>query len=121
MGDDDESCYQRAEDEGKSVDNEDGNAAINYDQLQSCVDEDSLGVLDGMSTRFEEPEYGEFPDDEKSTVGMRGESKPEDKQESVVQSTPKAGHWETAIKSLKIAAEVAGVGLSLLAAYKYFR
>ena len=45
LGDDDKLCYQRAEDEGKSVDKEDGDAAINYDQLQSCVDEDSLGAL----------------------------------------------------------------------------
>ena len=97
LGDDDEMCCQRTENESKSVDNEDADAAINYDQPQSCVDEDSLCLLDGVSTLFE------------------------DKQDPIVQSTPKAGHWETAIKSLKIVAGVAGVGLALYAAYKYFR
>ena len=79
--------------------------------------DDSLCLLDGVSTLFEEhKEYGDFPDDEESTVATLGESTHEDKQ-----STPKAGHWETAIKSFKIAAGVAGVGLALYAAYKYFR
>ena len=116
LGDDDELCYQRAEDERKSVDNEDADAAIKYDRLQSCVDEDSLCLLDGVSTLFKEhkeSKYGDFPNDEESTVGILGESKPEHKQEPVVQSTPEAGHWETAIKSLKITAGVAGVGLAL--------
>ncbi|XP_067034722.1 clumping factor A-like [Acropora muricata] len=78
-----------------------------------CMGDDSLCLLDGVSTLFEEHnEYGDLADDEEST----GESTHEDKQ-----STPKADHWETAIKSLKIAAGVAGVGLALYAAYKYFR
>ena len=86
LGDDDELCYQREEDERKS-----------------------------------ESEYGDFSDDDERTVGTLGETKRGDKQERIVQSTPKEGHWETAIKSLKIAAGVAGVGLALYAAYKYFR
>ena len=87
-----------------------------------CMGDDSLCLLDGVSTLFEEhKEYGDFADDEESTVGIPGESKAEDKKEPIVQSTPKAGHWETAIKSFKIAAGVAGVGLALYAAYKYFR
>ena len=78
-----------------------------------CMGDDSLCLLDGVSKLFEEHnEYGDLADDEEST----GESTHEDKQ-----STPKAGHWEMAIKSLKIAAGVAGVGLALYAAYKYFR
>ena len=82
-----------------------------------CMGDDSLCLLDGVSTLFEEHnEYGDLADDEESTVAMLGESIHEDKQ-----STPKAGHWETAIKSFKIAAGVAGVGLALYAAYKYFR
>ncbi|XP_044174000.1 lisH domain-containing protein C1711.05-like isoform X2 [Acropora millepora] len=83
-----------------------------------CMGDDSLCLLDGVSTLFEEHnEYGDLADDEESTVATLGrESTHEDKQ-----STPKAGHWETAIKSFKIAAGVAGVGLALYAAYKYFR
>ena len=123
LGVDDEFCYQHADDERKSVDNEDADAVINYDQLQSCLDEDSLCLLDGVSTLFEDHRESEsdFPDDEERIVSMLGESKPEDKQEPTVQSTPEAGHWDMAIKSLKIAAGVAGVGLALYAAYKYFR
>ncbi|XP_044174304.1 clumping factor A-like isoform X2 [Acropora millepora] len=87
-----------------------------------CMGDDSLFLLDGVSTLFEEhKEYGDFPDEEESTVGILGESKAEDKKEPIVQSTQEAGHWESAIKSLKIAAGVAGVGLALYAAYKYFR
>ena len=89
-----------------------------------CMGDNSLCLLDGVSTLFgehKESEYGDFPDDEESTVGKLEESTHEDKQEPIVQSTPKAGHWETAIKSFKIAAGVAGVGLALYAAYKYFR
>ena len=87
-----------------------------------CMGDDSLFLLDGVSTLFEEhKEYIDFPDDEESTVGILGESKAEDKKEPIVQSTQEAGHCETAIKSLKIAAGVAGVGLALYAAYKYFR
>ena len=107
VGEDDECCYQHANDERKSVDNEDADAVINYDQLQSCVDEDSLCLLNGESTLFEEhkeSEYGDFTDDEERTVGMLGERQPEDKQEPSVQSAPEAGHWETAVKSLKIVA-----------------
>ena len=86
-----------------------------------CMDDDSLCLLDGVSTLFEEHnEYGDFPDDEESTVGILGERNAEDKKEPIVPSTPKTGHWETAIKSFKIAAGVAGVGLALYAAYKYF-
>ena len=83
-----------------------------------CMGDDSLCLLDGVSTLFKEHnEYGDLADDEESTMATLGrESTHEDKQ-----STPKAGHWETAIKSLKIAAGVAGVGLALYAAYKYFR
>ena len=82
-----------------------------------CMGDDSLCLLDGVSTLFEEHnEYGDLADDEESTVAMLGESTHEDRQ-----STPKAGHWETAIKSFKIVAGVAGVGLALYAAYKYFR
>ncbi|XP_067033489.1 uncharacterized protein [Acropora muricata] len=87
-----------------------------------CMGDDSLCLLDGVSTLFEEHnEYGDFPDDEESTVGILGESNAEDKKEPIVQSTPKTCHWETAIKSFKIAAGVAGVGLALYAAYKYFK
>ena len=87
-----------------------------------CMGDDSLCLLDGVSTLFEEHnEYGDFPDDEESTVVILGESNAEDKKEPIVQSTPRTGHWETAIKSFKIAAGVAGVGLALYAAYKYFR
>lgn len=69
VGDDDECCYQHASDERKSV-------VINYDQLQSCVDDDSLRLLDGVSILFqehEESEYGDFTDDEERTVGILGE------------------------------------------------
>ncbi|XP_015763720.1 PREDICTED: lisH domain-containing protein C1711.05-like [Acropora digitifera] len=87
-----------------------------------CMGDDSLCLLDGVSTLFEEHnEYGDFPDDEESTVDILGESNAEDKKEPIVQSTPRTGHWETAIKSFKIAAGVAGVGLALYAAYKYFK
>ena len=87
-----------------------------------CMGDDSLCLLDGVSTLFEEHnEYGDFPDDEESTVGILGERNAEDKKEPIVPSTPKTGHWETAIKSFKIAAGVAGVGLALYAAYKYFK
>ena len=89
-----------------------------------CMGDNSLCLLDGVSTLFgehKESEYGDFPDDEESTVGKLEESTDQDKQEPIVQSTPKACHWETAIKSFKIAAGVAGVGLALYAAYKYFR
>ena len=89
-----------------------------------CMGDNSLCLLDAVSTLFEEHkecEYGDFPDDVESPVGML-ESTPKDKQEEpIVQNTPKTGHWETAIRSLKIAAGVAGVGLALYAAYKYFR
>ena len=71
------------------------------------MDEYSLCLLDGESTLFEEhkeSEYGDFTDDEERTVGMLGERQPEDKQEPSVQSAPEAGHWETAVKSLKIVA-----------------
>ena len=89
-----------------------------------CMGDNSLCLLDGVSTLFEEHKecgYGDFPDDVESPVGML-ESTPKDKQEEpIVQNTPKTGHWETAIRSLKIAAGVAGVGLALYAAYKYFR
>ena len=84
--------------------------------------DDSLCHLDGVSTLFEEHnEYGDLADDEESTVAMLGESNAEDKREPIVQSTPKTVHWETAIKSFKIAAGVAGVGLALYVAYKYFK
>ena len=89
-----------------------------------CMGDNSLCLLDGVSTLFgehKESEYGDFPDDEESTVGKLEDSTHEDKQEPIIESTPKTGHWETAIKSLKIAAGVAGVGLALYAAYKYFR
>ena len=89
-----------------------------------CMGDDSLCLLDGVSTLFgehKESEYGDFPDDDESTVGKLEESTHEDKQEPIVQSTTKASHWETAIKSFKIAAGVTGVGLALYAAYKYFR
>ena len=122
-GDDDERCYQHASDERKSVDNEDGDAVVNY-QLQSCVDEDSLCLLDGVSSLFDEhreSESGDWPDAEERSVGLLVENRPEDKQVPTVRSTAGKGHWETAVKSLKIAAGVAGVGLALYAAYKYFR
>ena len=138
LGDDDECCYQHASDERKSVDNEDADAVITY-HLQSCVDEDLPCLLDGVSTLFDEhcahqivmrlhlkdydreSESGDFPDAEEWSVGMLVENKAEDKQVPTVRSTADKGHWETAVKSLKIAAGVAGVGLALYAAYKYFR
>ena len=54
VGEDDECCHQHASDERKSVEHEDADAVINYDQLQSCVDEDSLCLLNGEATLFEE-------------------------------------------------------------------
>lgn len=90
MGDDDKCCYQHGRDDGKSVDDEDADAVINC-HLQSDEDEeDSLCLLDGVTILFDE---------------RRGSE---------------SGHWETALKSLKIAVGVAGVGLALYAAYKYF-
>ena len=57
-------------------------------------------LLDGLSSLFDEhgesdlgddddkeSGYGDFPDDEESTVDMLGESTPKDKQELIVQST----------------------------------
>ena len=138
LGDDDECCYQHASDERKSVDNEDADAVITYHQ-QSCVDEDSPCLLDGVSTLFDErcahqivmrlhlkdydreSESGDFPDAEERSVGMLVENKAENKQVPTVRSAADKGHWETAVKSLKIAAGVAGVGLAMYAAYKYFR
>ena len=84
-------------------------------------DDDELCYQREEDERKSESEYGDFSDDDERTVGTLGETKRGDKQERIVQSTPKEGHWETAIKSLKIAAGVAGVGLALYAAYKYFR
>ena len=84
-------------------------------------DDDELCYQREEDERKSESEYGDFSDDDERTAGTLGETKRGDKQEGIVESTPKAGHWETAIKSLKIAAGVAGVGLALYAAYKYFR
>ena len=42
------------------------------------------------------------------------------KQGPTDRSTADKSLWETAVKSLKIAVGVAGVGLALYAAYKYF-
>ena len=44
-----------------------------------------------------------------------------DKQGPTGRSTAGKSHWETAVKSFKIVAGVAGVGLALYAAYIYFR
>ena len=78
-----------------------------------------------MSRLFEkhrESEYCDFPDAEERIVGIYlGESKPKDKQEPTFQSAPGPGHWQTAMKFLGFVAGVAGVGLALYAAYKYFR
>ena len=78
-----------------------------------------------MSILFEkhrESEYCDFPDAEERIVGIYlGESKPKDKQEPTDQSAPGPGHWQTAMKFLGIVAGVAGVGLALYAASKYFR
>ena len=84
-------------------------------------DDDELCYQREEDERKSESEYGDFSDDDECTVGTLGETKRGDKQEGIVENTPKTGHWETAIKSLKIAAGVAGVGLALYAAYKYFR
>ena len=123
LGEDDKCRYQHARDEGKSVDNENADAVINY-ELQICVDEDSLCLLDGVSTLFDErrgSEFGDFSDAEERSVGLLVENEAEDKQVPTGRSTADKSHWETAVKSLKIAAGVAGVGLALYAAYKYFR
>ena len=44
------------------MDNKEADAVIIYDQLQSCVDEDSLYLLDGVSTLFEELRESEYCD-----------------------------------------------------------
>ena len=148
MGEDDEFDSDNDQESSKDESNdEDDNIELRLSDAESADDnteptatelvmsDDSVHeLLDGLSSLFDEhgesdlgddddkeSEYGDFPDDEESTVDMLGESTPEDKEKPIVQSTPKAGHWETAIKSLKIAAGVAGVGLALYAAYKYFR
>ena len=124
LGDDDKCCYQHGRDDRKSVHDEDADAFINC-HLQSDVDEeDSLCLLDGLSTLFDEGgglESGDFSDAEERSVDMLVENKGEDKQGPTGRSTADKSHWETAVKSLKIAAGVAGVGLALYAAYKYFR
>ena len=92
LGDEDEFCYQQAVYERRSLDNEEADAVIFYDHLQSCVAEDSLYLLDGVSTLFEEhreSEYSDFADAEERIMGMLGESNPE-KQEPTVQSRPGA-------------------------------
>ena len=119
MGDD----GQLARDDGKSLDNEDADVVINYDQ-QSCLDEDALCLLDEVSILFDErkgSESGDFSDAEELSVGLLVENEAEDKQGPTGRSTAGKSHWETAVKSFKIVAGVAGVGLALYAAYKYFR
>ena len=119
LGDDD----QLARDDGKALDNEDADVVINYD-LQSCVDEDPLCLWDGLSTLFDESrgsESGDFSDAEERSVGLLVENEAEDKQVPNGRSTAGKSHWETAVKSFRIVAGVAGVGLALYAAYKYFK
>ena len=72
-----------------------------------------------MSTLFDErrgSESGDFSDAEERSVDMLVENK----QVPTGRSTADKSHWETAVKSLKIAVGVAGVGLALYADYKYF-
>ena len=119
MGDDD----QFARDDGKSLDNEDADVVINYD-LQSCVDEDALCLLDGVSTLSDQrrgSESGDFSDAEERSLDLLVENEAEDKQVPTGRSTAGKSYWGTSVKSLKIVAGVAGVGLALYAAYKYFR
>ena len=119
LGDDD----QLARDDGKSLANEDADVVINYD-LQSCVDEDSLCLLDGVSTLFDERTWSEssdFSDAEERSLDLLVENEAEDKQVPTGRSTAGKSHRGTSVKSFKIVAGVAGVGLALYAAYKYFR
>ena len=122
LGEDDKCCYQAARDDEKSVDDEDADMVIDYHQSDGD-EEDSLCLLDGVSTLFDEgggSESGDFSHAEERSVDMPVENKAEDKRRPTGRSTADKSYWETAVKSLKIAAVVAGVGLALYATYKYF-
>ena len=75
------------------MDNEDADVVINYD-LQSCVDEDPLCLLDGVSTLTDErrgSESGDFSDAEERSVGLLVENEAEDKQGPTGRSTKTIG------------------------------
>ena len=77
-----------------------------------------------MSTLFDErrgSESGDFSDAEERSVGLLVENEAEDKQGPTGRSTEGKSHWGTSVKSFKIIAGVAGVGLALYASYIYFR
>ena len=114
LGEDDEFDSDNDQESSKDESNdEDDNIELRLSDAESADDnteptatelvmsDDSVHeLLDGLSSLFDEhgesdlgddhdkeSEYGDFPDDEESTVDVLGESTPKDKQEPIVQST----------------------------------
>lgn len=105
--------------ESSSSDSETDNTEATDTELE--LSDDSKCELDGISSLFDERSgsdlsANDFSDAEERWLDLLVENEAEDKQGPTGRSTADKSYWETAVKSSKIAAGVAGVALALYAA-----